>query len=1822
MAAKSIPMADLEGEPSAMVAQHVNVITGDFNDFQLDLVVPGIEPLKVERSFSGSTKYEGSLCAGWNLNLFGRLTEGSAKIDGEKYFSAAVHEGHGATTIYETPKKDKKRDNVPLSKSVLKKGLTNTSSGYIGGQTNLKNTKVQKVAKDIYHLQNGAGGYKAFRLSPELDYTYRLIRDVKPSGNSVNYHYYPNPVKDVKFRHAYFDHLCSVEVKSYENKVLGSVTFSKKEKEKKFKKNPHYDVTTCDGRTVQYHFEKPKHNIRVDCILTKVERANGTTIEYEYIDDERDEGMLISRKSEPEGRDLLVGYYKKGKNEVGDKVIEIDHKRDPRTDRVAYLEAPVGWDRHPVITHRFFYKCNRDKKDQPLDGSTKVLDAYDNKTIYAYDKNHRLGFIERYQRDSLYSKERLFWGNDESEQSTCLITRSLESANGEPIFVRSYQYDRNGNVLHDDLYGNLTGKCQGCAAVSSKGNVNENGSERYRRNFAYTNDGFNLIWWTGDDDHAETYQYVPGSNRMSCKFTGSHSRFYRREFYEYHADASISKEIIDDGQSHLVDDMAGVSERLIKYYIPHQSMPYSVPETIIEKCLDLSTGNELLIHRTVNSYSFMGLITRQEHYDANNNFAYTLHWEYDRMGNVTKEVDAIGGVTVRKYDENGNCIYEQGPNPERHRKFFYDCANRLVKEEEVHADGVRRATSYSYNLLNQRTAVVDCNGNKTFYDYDAFGRNTCIQHPLVQDASMKKLQPKEIKSYDLMGNVTGSINPCGHEKKMSYTIRGKLADIIHSDGSAEKMIYNLDGTLRQTIAANGSVTTYTYDALDRIIQTETRSAQNELLAETSTDYNGFHVLRETNAKGQTTEYSYYPDGKLKAKRCGTSYSTYAYDSLGRLNRTVDHYDDEPESVVVTVQEYDLLNRVTSERTEDFYGTILKSASYRYDVDGNVCEVRNGDGSVTSTIYDSHGTPVVSIDADGNKTFTSCRYDYVNSLGQFVEYTEVTDPLGNITAITKDAMGRTASIEKKNTFGQLTQKQESYYDASGNRKRIVDTVIGAGSERQIVTLMEYDSLGHCIEMHEAYGSPDQKKTVFAYNTSGQKTAHIKNDGTSVDYDYDALGRLITVRSGDGTLEYRYEYDYYGNPVKITDVANHTVTLRDYDDAGRIIREQLGNGLDLSFTYDGMGRPLLVTLPDGTGFCHSYSACTLKSMKRLKADGSIAYEHRYDKYDAAGRVAEMQLIDQAGSVKYEYDNLGRLRKATAAKWSEDCSNYDVASNLLEKSVNDNAGCTAMHYAYDDLYQLTSEDGPEQHAYTYDSHHNRINKDGREHIHNNLHQLTDDGEAQYAYDQNGNLIRKTTAQETCSYSYDALDRLVFFSDETKQVRYLYDDNNRRLKKTIYKKEAGEWVAQETIRYLYFGQNEIGAADKDGKIIEFRMLGVGKGAEIGATVAIEMGQQVYATINNHAGHVACLIDPHSGDMVESYRYTAFGEELFEEALSPWRFAGKRVDNESGLVFFGRRYYDPATGRWTTPDPLGRDGGSNLYAYVLNSPLTHFDLYGLYGLCDFWQDSGLSQSFSVLGRDIGRGISMLGNFWRQECPIPFLRDIAPATNYLFTNGTLRGYTWHHEEFASFNGSFQGKNLPHHHLLYTNGMSCSPEEVYRVAQQYSEMYGGITVDYTYIGNHGKIIQFLEYLMLSVGIPTPASINHANLVNGIFSSDPQAQILDTGHSLGGLVVNNLHMLLSTQKLQHIVAQSFGSASMLSKKYFAEAVNYVSRHDPVPLFADPIGFCKSFFSRDIHMEFIQSNTLPFDHFMLGDTYKNQLKTLGYTYTKTYQNAQRKK
>ena len=127
-----------------------------------------------------------------------------------------------------------------------------------------------------------------------------------------------------------------------------------------------------------------------------------------------------------------------------------------------------------------------------------------------------------------------------------------------------------------------------------------------------------------------------------------------------------------------------------------------------------------------------------------------------------------------------------------------------------------------------------------------------------------------------------------------------------------------------------------------------------------------------------------------------------------------------------------------------------------------------------------------------------------------------------------------------------------------------------------------------------------------------------------------------------------------------------------------------------------------------------------------------------------------------------------------------------------------------------------------------------------------------------------------------------------------------------------------------------------------------------------------------DHIGNLVQTVNA-SGDVIGDLFYSPYGEPLGGtinqiDRNQPFGFSTKRSDFASGLVYFGYRFYVPYMERWLNRDPIGTDGGLNIYGYVENNPLIYVDPHGLF-LCDIL--SSLGDTNISLGATVGAGISI-----------------------------------------------------------------------------------------------------------------------------------------------------------------------------------------------------------------------------------------------------------
>jgi len=170
-----------------------------------------------------------------------------------------------------------------------------------------------------------------------------------------------------------------------------------------------------------------------------------------------------------------------------------------------------------------------------------------------------------------------------------------------------------------------------------------------------------------------------------------------------------------------------------------------------------------------------------------------------------------------------------------------------------------------------------------------------------------------------------------------------------------------------------------------------------------------------------------------------------------------------------------------------------------------------------------------------------------------------------------------------------------------------------------------------------------------------------------------------------------------------------------------------------------------------------------------------------------------------------------------------------------------------------------------------------------------------------------------------------------------YWYDQHGRR----IAKQENGLLTL-----YIWDGMDIIATANADGTIREYFTRGIGIAGDVGSLVAETRFSGGTATTtylhSNWRGDVVMATDT-SGNVVGEYSYTTFGEQLSATGTYTPRFTFSSKERDaSGLVYHGFRYYSPVLCRWISEDPIGEDGGINLYQFCGNNPVNYIDSDGL----------------------------------------------------------------------------------------------------------------------------------------------------------------------------------------------------------------------------------------------------------------------------------------
>jgi len=207
-------------------------------------------------------------------------------------------------------------------------------------------------------------------------------------------------------------------------------------------------------------------------------------------------------------------------------------------------------------------------------------------------------------------------------------------------------------------------------------------------------------------------------------------------------------------------------------------------------------------------------------------------------------------------------------------------------------------------------------------------------------------------------------------------------------------------------------------------------------------------------------------------------------------------------------------------------------------------------------------------------------------------------------------------------------------------------------------------------------------------------------------------------------------------------------------------------------------------------------------------------------------------------------------------------------------------------------------------------------------------------FGYDLNANI----TSETGWTYIYDLSNQLVRVLAGGNQVgEYTFNGAGQRIKK----------VTQTETRIFHYDLlgHIIAETNQSGQMLtEYIYLGDQ------LLTMIKPGELAYYFHNDHLGTPQVLTNG-AGSIAWKAVYTPFGEAvvLIATVENPFRFPGQYYDQETGLHYNYFRYYDPTTGRYITPDPIGLEGGINLFEYVGGNPINNKDPKGL-----FWPKNAL----------------------------------------------------------------------------------------------------------------------------------------------------------------------------------------------------------------------------------------------------------------------------
>ncbi|MEV7097435.1 RHS repeat-associated core domain-containing protein [Amycolatopsis sp. NPDC051045] len=794
--------------------------------------------------------------------------------------------------------------------------------------------------------------------------------------------------------------------------------------------------------------------------------------------------------------------------------------------------------------------------------------------------------------------------------------------------------------------------------------------------------------------------------------------------------------------------------------------------------------------------------------------------------------------------------------------------------------------------------------------------------------------------------------------RYDYDPRGRLVGVSDSSETPVRFEYDDAGRITGWHDRNGAWYRYVYDAGGRCVVTV---GDGGFLDGRFAYDPAQRVTRFTDSLGHTSEYR--------------------FNELGQLVRETDPLG------AVTAYTWDRYDRMRS-RTDPLGHT----TRFEHGEAGELQAVVRPDGSRVAVTRHLDGALDIAVEAGGR--VWRRHYPAGGAPDPYTTLPGIADgsaegaPGGEEPAEPGTAAAAAARVRERGSGTDLFGRPKSVTDAAGARSALRWSVEGkllarttpSGAQEAWRYDRQGNELGHTGLLGQAeareYGSfdlltavtdPTGARTAYTYDTelrlvavtnpagltwhytydpAGRLAAESDFDGRVTRYTHDAAGRLV--RSESGGLVVEYGYDVLGNVVSRR--AADELTTFTHDPVGRLAGaanaesrvdiERDDQGRVLAHTVDG--RTISFGYDDENHLVHRRTPAGVASVWRFDPDGvPVALETAgqsirlgHDGGAETRRVFGDVVLEQA----YAGDRLTG-QTVTVAGRRVHSRGYDYRPDGELAGIDDDA-TGPVRYQLDPAGRVTAVTGPNRaEQYRYDGAGN-VTGTARERRFYTGTRLTTSETAAYEYDAHGRLVaRRDVSGAGWQYTWSALGRLTgVVTPDGSHWRYRYDPLGRRTAKQriVAGGPGGAPVVAEQVLFTWDGTTLV--EEQAGPRVttwEYH-------PDDGKPLAQLAAGRLATVVTDQVGAPIELVDA-AGALLWRGQADLWGAPVTPDGPSgtPLRFPGQYRDAETGLHYNVYRYYDPATARYLSPDPLGLEPAPNPVAYVAN-PLVAADPLGL----------------------------------------------------------------------------------------------------------------------------------------------------------------------------------------------------------------------------------------------------------------------------------------